>query len=70
MEADELREMDEEELEEALRDTQQELMHERGVAAMGGQPPDPGRIRELRKTVARIRTIMHEETAEDQRGTA
>lgn len=71
MDAEEIRDLNEEELQETLRDLQQELMHERGVASMGGEPPDPGRIRELRKTVARIRTIMHERDSEQaQRGTA
>jgi len=36
-------------------------MHERGVAAMGGAPPNPGKIRALRKNIARILTIMSEE---------
>jgi len=36
-------------------------MHERGVAAMGGAPPNPGKIRALRKNIARILTIMREE---------
>jgi large subunit ribosomal protein L29 len=67
--ADELRDLTLDELEEELRDMQQELMHERGVAAMGGQPPDPGRIKELRKTVARIKTIVNEKRS-DERGTS
>jgi large subunit ribosomal protein L29 len=67
--ADELRDLTLDELEEELRDMQQELMHERGVAAMGGQPPDPGRIKELRKTVARIKTIANEKRS-DERGTS
>lgn len=44
-----------------LRELQQELMHERGVAAMGGAPPSPGKIRALRKNVARILTVLSEE---------
>ncbi len=71
MNADELREMSIGDLEEELREMQQELMHERGVSAMGGQPPDPGRIKTLRKTVARIKTIMTEKRSEgEQRGTS
>lgn len=70
MDAGELRAMDPDELQATLEEMQQELMHERGVAAMGGAPPDPGRIRELRKTVARIKTIIHERDTEAQRGTA
>jgi len=37
-----------------------ELMHERGVASMGGQPASPGRMRSLRRQVARLQTIMRE----------
>jgi large subunit ribosomal protein L29 len=69
MNADELRDMSVEELKETLRKQQQELMHEQGVAAMGGQPPDPGQIQTLRKTVARIKTILNEKT-DEQRGTS
>lgn len=69
MNADELRDLSLDELEDTLREQQQELMHERGVAAMGGQPPDPGRIQTLRKTVARIKTILNEKRSQ-QRGTS
>jgi len=37
-----------------------ELMHERGVAAMGGAPASPGKLRALRTNVARIHTVMRE----------
>ncbi len=47
--------------EKKLRELQDELMHERGVAAMGGAPPNPGKIRALRKNIARMRTIESEE---------
>jgi hypothetical protein len=36
-------------------------MHERGVAAMGGAPPSPGKMRALRKNIARLLTVMHQE---------
>ena len=44
-----------------LADLQQELMHERGVSAMGGAPPNPGRMRQIRRDIARILTIEEEE---------
>lgn len=44
-----------------LRELRQELMHERGVAAMGGSPPSPGKIRQLRRQIARILTIERED---------
>jgi large subunit ribosomal protein L29 len=55
-----LRAMRPEELDKRLTDLEGELMHERGVAAMGGAPPSPGKLRALRTDVARIRTVMRE----------
>ena len=43
-----------------LKELNDELMHERGVAAMGGAPASPGKIRALRKNIARIMTIERE----------
>ena len=45
---------------EKLREIQDELMHERGLGAMGGAPTSPGKIRALRKIIARILTIQRE----------
>ena len=44
-----------------LRELKDELMHERGTAAMGGAPANPGRIRALRTNIARILTVEKEE---------
>ena len=44
-----------------LKELRDDLMHERGVAAMGGAPPSPGKIRALRKNIARILTITRQE---------
>ncbi len=57
----ELREMSPEMREEKLREIRDELMHERGIGAMGGAPASPGKIRALRKNIARIITIHREE---------
>jgi large subunit ribosomal protein L29 len=59
----EIREMTGEQRTAKLKELQDELMHERGVAAMGGAPHSPGQIRGLRKNVARLLTIMHEDRA-------
>jgi len=53
--------MDAEAIAKKLSELRDELMHERGVAAMGGAPPNPGKIKALRKNIARILTIMSEE---------
>ncbi len=47
-----------------LKELQDELMYERGVAAMGGAPPSPGKIRALRKNISRILTVLSEEELE------
>lgn len=61
LKAKELRELKPEERREKLNELKNELMHERGVAAMGGSPPSPGKIRQLRMNIAKILTIMQEE---------
>ena len=61
MKTKEIRELTKEDREKKLKEMRTELMHERGVAAMGGAPPDPGKIRVLRKTIARILTVQREE---------
>jgi large subunit ribosomal protein L29 len=53
--------MSSEEREKKLQELRRELMHERGVSAMGGAPPNPGRIRSLRRQIARIMTVIREE---------
>lgn len=58
----EIRAMDVAAREKKLFEMREELMHERGVAAMGGAPPNPGKIRALRKNIARIHTIQSEES--------
>ncbi len=61
LKAPEVRSMKKEDRDGRLKDLRQELMHERGVAAMGGSPPSPGRIRQLRRQIARILTINRED---------
>ena len=44
-----------------LSELRRELMQERGVQAMGGSTPSPGKIRTLRREIARILTIQNED---------
>jgi large subunit ribosomal protein L29 len=44
-----------------MKELRDELMRERGVAAMGGAPPSPGKIKALRTNIARLATVMREE---------
>jgi len=60
MKIKELRELSAEERTAKLKETREALMNARGVAAMGGAPRNPGEIRELRTTIARILTIDSE----------
>ncbi|HTY46123.1 MAG TPA: 50S ribosomal protein L29 [Methanomassiliicoccales archaeon] len=57
----EIKAMDAEARQTRLRELRDELMHERGTAAMGGAPANPGRIRALRTNIARILTVQREE---------
>ena len=60
LKAKEIREFTPEERKKKLRELKEELMHERGVAAMGGSPPSPGKIRQIRMSIAKLLTIMRE----------
>jgi large subunit ribosomal protein L29 len=55
-----LRALTDEELHRRISDAENDLLRERGVAAMGGAPPSPGRMRALRTNVARALTVLSE----------
>ncbi|MCX9026457.1 MAG: 50S ribosomal protein L29 [Candidatus Methanoperedens sp.] len=57
---DEIRNMNITERQEELDKLKMELIRERAVASAGGAPENPGRIKEIRKTIARIKTIQKE----------
>lgn len=57
MKTSELRALSPEDRAAKLKETRDALMNARGVAAMGGAPANPGEIRKLRTTIARILTI-------------
>lgn len=44
-----------------MKELRDDLMRERGVSAMGGAPPSPGKIKALRINIARLATVMREE---------
>jgi large subunit ribosomal protein L29 len=58
---EEIRDMTPAEREAELEDLETELLNARAVQAAGGAPENPGRIGELRRTIARIKTIQREE---------
>ncbi|RPJ50501.1 MAG: 50S ribosomal protein L29 [Methanobacteriota archaeon] len=54
--AKEVHQMNDVELEEQLSKLQLELVQKYGKVSTGGASENPGRIRELRRTIARIHT--------------
>jgi len=58
---EEIRDMTPAERQNELEDLETELLNARAVKAAGGAPDNPGRIGELRRTIARIKTIQNEE---------
>jgi large subunit ribosomal protein L29 len=56
----ELRGLTDEELQRKIALIENDLLRERGIAAMGGAPPSPGRMRALRTNVARALTVRTE----------
>jgi large subunit ribosomal protein L29 len=58
---EEIRDMTPAEREAELEELETELLNARAVQAAGGAPDNPGRIPELRKAIARIKTIQNEE---------
>ena len=57
---DELRNMSPDELGEELVNLKSELIRERGLVVSGGAPENPGRIKEIKRSIARIKTIQKE----------
>ena len=45
---------------DGLEKLKEDLMHERGTAAMGGAPMSPGKMRQIRRAIARHYTIIGE----------
>lgn len=57
----EIRNMDKRELNEKLADLKKEIVEERGQIETGGFADNPGRLGEIKKTIARIKTIQNED---------
>jgi len=53
--------MDRSDLEERMTDLQKELVQEKGQIEVGGFTDNPGRIKEMKKTIARIKTVLNEQ---------
>ena len=57
-----IREMDEKELDERLKELRMELTKEKGASEVGGTVKNPGKIKEMRKTIARIMLMKSKKT--------
>lgn len=57
---DEIRNMNPNERLDELDKLKHELIRERAIASAGGAPENPGRLGEIRKTIARVKTIQKE----------
>lgn len=58
---DEIRDMTAGERESELDALETELLNMKAEIAAGGMPENPGRVRDLRRTIARLKTIQREE---------
>lgn len=59
----ELKDMGKEDLDKTVQELETELSRERGFIASGTKAQNPGRIKEMRKVIARIKTIQKERGA-------
>ena len=55
-----IRNMKMSELESKYKDLCEELMAERGAKVTGGSPEKPGKFKEIKKAIARIKTQMNQ----------
>jgi len=52
--------MQDEELGDELERLQSELIQERGISASGGAPTNPSAIGQVKKNIARVKTLQRE----------
>lgn len=57
----EIRDMTPAEREVELEELETELLNAEAIKATGGMPENPSRIKELRRAIARMKTIQQEE---------
>ncbi len=63
MTTEEIRNSSEEELKERMNDMKKEIVEERGQIETGGFADNPGRIKEMKRTIARIKTVLNERSS-------
>jgi len=57
----EIRKMKPDQRQKQLNELTAELLRERALVSAGGAPENPGKSKELRRTIARIHTIIAEQ---------
>ncbi|GBE17725.1 MAG TPA: 50S ribosomal protein L29 [Euryarchaeota archaeon] len=57
---DEIRDMDVSEIDTKIEELRQELLKINTTIASGGTPDNPGKIKAIRRTIARMKTIRAE----------
>lgn len=65
--SNEISEMSSEELNEHLSDLRRDLMKIKGVLASGGIPEDVGKVREIKRTIAKILTAKNQRKKEEEK---
>lgn len=63
MKSKEIRNMTKEDIEKKIKELRLELLKERSE---GGTPKNPGRMREIRKDIARLLTVINEKSYKSQ----
>ena len=61
MKSKEIRQQKPEDTEKKLKELNSELIQLQGQSATGTPPKNPGRIKQIKRIIARIKTIQHEE---------
>jgi large subunit ribosomal protein L29 len=63
LDAEDLRNKTVDELQQQLQDLQKELVKERGQIEVGGFAENPGEIAQMKKSIARIKTVLNEKSS-------
>jgi large subunit ribosomal protein L29 len=63
---DDIRDMNVEEMKEKLGELRAEYSKEQALLATGTAPENPGRIKALRRTIARLNTILYQREEEER----
>ena len=62
MKKKDLKKMSESDIDKQLKELRLELLKERGNVEMGGNVKNPGKIRSIRKTIARMLTLKSQKS--------